>query len=86
MSSKPSFRMPERDRQVEDWVSGGGEGALQPSVQAEPKPRLKMARLTIDLPPDLHAKFKASCALAGTDMVTEVRTFIEQFTQKHAKS
>ena len=41
-----------------------------------------MARLTIDLPPELHAKFKAACALRGTRMIDEVRKFIETWTQK----
>jgi hypothetical protein len=44
---------------------------------------VKMARLTtIDLEAPLHAKFKAVCTLDGTDMVTEVREFITQRTQK----
>jgi hypothetical protein len=72
---KPAFKLPERQR-LDDWVAGAGDAA------AKPKP--KAARLTIDLPPDLHARFKAACALNGTDMVTEVRTFIDDWTQKHS--
>jgi len=41
-----------------------------------------VARLTIDLPPELHAKFKSACALRGTKMIEEVRRFIEDWTQK----
>jgi hypothetical protein len=73
---KPVFKMPERKR-VEDWVTAAGEGEGI-------KPKVKPARLTIDLPPELHARFKAACALSGTDMVTEVRMFIEDWTQKHS--
>lgn len=72
---KPAFKLPDRKR-VDDWVAGGGEGAAVPKI--------KPARLTIDLPPELHARFKAACALNSTDMVTEVRGFIEDWTQKHS--
>jgi hypothetical protein len=73
---KPAFKLPDRQR-VDDWVaSGGGEG-VQP-------PKSKPARLTIDLPAKLHARFKSACALNSTDMVTEVRSFIEAWTQKHS--
>ncbi len=81
--SKTPFRMPPRTEpaaaQLDQWVSGG-EGS--PPIKPE-KPTGKMARLTIDLPPDLHAKFKATCALKGTRMIDEVRRFIEGWTQKH---
>jgi hypothetical protein len=68
--SKPSFTLPER-RAVEDWVAGVGEGPPQPT---RPK-----TRLTIDLDAELHAKFKSTCALRGTNMVDEVRAFIEKW-------
>ena len=42
-----------------------------------------MARLTIDLPPALHARFKATCALRGTRMIEEVRQLIEDWIQKN---
>jgi hypothetical protein len=42
-----------------------------------------VARLTIDLTPELHAKFKSTCALRGTRMIDEVRRFIEEWTQKN---
>jgi hypothetical protein len=80
--SKPAFKMPERERRVDEWVARAGEGA-QPALQPEARPKVKMARLTIDLPADLHARFKSVCALDGTDMVTEVRAFIEGRTQKN---
>ncbi len=73
---KPAFKLPERQR-LDDWVAGAVEGVAA-------KPKAKPARLTIDLPPELHARFKAACALNGTDMVTEVRAFIDDWTQKHS--
>jgi ParG len=86
--TKPPFRMPPRTEpaaaQVDQWVAGG-EGAAAPEIAPRPeRPAGKVARLTIDLPPDLHAKFKATCALKGTRMIDEVRRFIEGWTQKNS--
>ncbi len=80
--SKTPFRLPQRTEpataQLDQWVTGGeGTTAAKPE-----KPSGKMARLTIDLPPELHAKFKSACALRGTRMIDEVRKFIETWTQK----
>ncbi len=68
---KPAFSLP--NRKVDDWVNRGGEAAEAPA------PKVKPARLTIDLHPELHAKFKSACALRGTNMVDEVRSFIENW-------
>jgi len=35
-----------------------------------------MARLTVDLPRDLHRRFKIACVLADTKMNEEIRSFI----------
>ncbi len=85
--SKTPFRMPpkpaEKAAQLDQWVTGGeGANAAIAAPKAE-RAGGKMARLTIDLPVDLHAKFKATCALKGTRMIDEVRAFIEGWTQKH---
>jgi hypothetical protein len=40
--------------------------------------------LTIDLPQQLHARFKAACAINQTRMVEEVTRFIEDWTQKNS--
>ncbi|MCU1294299.1 MAG: ParG [Bryobacterales bacterium] len=69
---KPAFKLPER-RAIDEWVDKAGEGA---------QPKVKLARLTIDLDPDLHAKFKAACAMRRTRMIDEVRGFIEAYIQK----
>ena len=82
------FKLPEKPAQpatnLESWVAG----AAEPSAEAVPKASAgpaggKTARLTIDLPQELHARFKATCAMNGTRMIDEVRTFIEDWTQKH---
>jgi len=68
---------------VDQWVTGGEEAAAPVLATRVERPAGKLARLTIDLPPELHAKFKATCALRGTRMIDEVRQFIEGWTQKH---
>jgi hypothetical protein len=83
--SKTPFRMPQRQpgerTQLDQWVSG--EDSASSGGGRPKRPEGKLARLTIDLPPDLHAKFKSICALKGTRMIDEVRGFIEDWTQKH---
>jgi len=86
--TKTPFRMPprpvEKAAQVDQWVTG--EGAAPPVASSPARVERtagKLARLTIDLPPELHAKFKATCALKGTRMIDEVRGFIESWTQKY---
>lgn len=41
------------------------------------------ARLTIDLPVELHTRFKIACVANRTKMVEEVVQFIETWTHKH---
>lgn len=91
----PSARQPTPD----DWVSGATEPQKptntekQKSVNAErrksatetSKPAVgKLARLTIDLPEELHGQFKAACAKRRTKMKAEVLAFIENWTQKNS--
>ena len=85
MSSK--FKMPPKALQgVQEWVAGAVAPEAQPAAP-EVSGRLsgaKQARLTIDLPPQLHARFKAACAINRTRMVEEVTRFIADWTQKHS--
>jgi hypothetical protein len=69
---KPEFKLP--DRRVDDWVAG--------EAAAAPAPKVKPARLTIDLDPDLHLRFKAACVARRTTMVDEVRAFIEKWVEQ----
>jgi hypothetical protein len=76
---KPAFSLPQR-KPVDEWVENrAGDPTPAP---ADPPPKIKLARLTIDLDPDLHAKFKAACAIRRTRMIDEVRAFIEAYIQK----
>jgi hypothetical protein len=88
MSSKRTgFKLPTREAQdVQGWVE---EGAAPVEPVATPKAPGKavggkQARLTIDLPQQLHARFKAACAINQTRMVEEVTQLIEEWTQKHS--
>jgi len=69
--------------ELDQWVAG--EGAAQTAAPDRRSQRTegKVARLTIDLRPELHAKFKAACALKGTRMIDQVTRFIEDWTQKN---
>lgn len=49
----------------------------QKSVKVEKQIPAPTARLTVDMPRDLHRKFKAACASQGAKMNDEIRTFIE---------
>lgn len=81
---KPAFSLPQR-KAVDDWVGRGGEATAPTAAEQEDQmPKVKLARLTIDLDPELHAKFKAACAMRRTRMIDEVRTFIEAYIQKDA--
>jgi len=81
------FKMPPKTPQgVQEWVEGA-EAPQASSAAPEVSRRLpgaKQARLTIDLSPQLHARFKAACAINRTRMVEEVTRFIEDWTQKHS--
>ena len=41
-------------------------------------PQVETARLTIDLPRDMHRRFKIACTVAGTKMNAEIRRFIDR--------
>ncbi len=88
MSSKRTgFKLPARDAQdVQGWVEEGA-APTEPAAASRAPARAaggKRARLTIDLPQQLHARFKAACAINQTRMVEEVTRFIEEWTQKHS--
>jgi hypothetical protein len=82
------FKLPpqaEPSAALDQWVSGEQRTAAA-EKPAKLERSIRMARLTIDLPEDLHASFKATCALRKTRMIDEVRQFIEGWVQKHGKS
>lgn len=81
------FKMPSKAPQdVQEWVESATAPEAPPAApEASGRlPGAKQARLTIDLSPQLHARFKAACAINRTRMVEEVTRFIEDWTQKHS--
>lgn len=85
--SKPPFKMPSRSEpaaaKLDQWVAGAETQAAPAAAPRAERPAGKVARLTIDLPAELHARFKAVCAIRGTKMINEVTRFIEEWTQKN---
>lgn len=44
-----------------------------------PQPeKVKLKRLTLDLPPELHARIKAACATKGITMTEDVTKLLER--------
>jgi hypothetical protein len=90
MTKKIAFKLAGQERQpastgADEWVRG--VVVANPPVQApEAAPAGKLARLTIDLTPELRDRFKAACAMHRTKMVDEIRRFIEQWTHEHGNS
>jgi hypothetical protein len=87
MKKKTEWKQP-HDRSadpeaVDQWVAHGSAPAAVSSPRLR-APRGKPARLTIDLPPELHSRFKAACAIHKTRMIDEVKALIEDWTQKHS--
>jgi ParG protein len=82
---KITLRQPEERMatSADEWVSGL---ATQKPTNTETQKRTgqKLARLTIDLPQELHGRFKAACAQQHTKMKDEVLSFIEKWTREHS--
>jgi hypothetical protein len=84
---KVTIRHPARpaDPALDAWVGGSTpEPVPAPEVDPIKPPRPpKPVRLTIDLAPDTHAKFKAACAIHRTNMIGEVTKMIEGWIKRH---
>lgn len=86
-----AFTQPSQDSQrstvaADAWVRGGTTDSDLPPRVPRATAAVRMARLTIDLPEELHTRFKTACARERTKMVDEVRRFIEDWTQKHGNT
>jgi len=65
--TKPKSRRQPTSKEIAAFVSeGSGKDTVKPSI----------SRLTVDLPRDLHRRFKVACVLADTRMNEEIRSFI----------
>lgn len=66
MTARPQVN-PDADK----WVES------RPALKYE-VPNVPMKRLTIDIPADLHTRFKVGCAAKGERMADVLRRLIEQ--------
>ena len=66
MTARPQIK-PDADK----WVESR-------SVAKPDEPDVPMKRLTIDIPADLHTRFKVVCASKGERMACVLRRLIEQ--------
>ena len=68
--------------EIDTFVRGGAgkDTEKQHSVSTEIKKSVQVetARLTVDLPRDMHRRFKIACTVAGTKMNDEIRQFIDR--------
>jgi hypothetical protein len=77
MSKAVQFKMPAAKAQSADaWVDQGIEAHLKPVENLTLTP-VATKRLTLDVPLELHTRFKSGCAQRGETMVERVCRFIE---------
>lgn len=76
---------PKVEPSLENWVENRDVPTPEPNttpVKVEPAPveetQLKMKRLTLDIPEELHRKIKGQAAIAGVTMVDMLRALLEE--------
>ncbi len=64
---------------VDDWVENRGVPTEEPTAADLPpvEDQLKMKRLTLDIPDDLHRKIKGKAVADGGTMVEMLRKLLE---------
>ena len=72
-AKRPSQATPSN---IDDWV--GNRDAASTAVLPPPDPKIKMKRLTIDVPISLHRKIKSTCAMNNLHMADEIRDLLEE--------
>lgn len=60
---------------IQSWVERRDTSPLPATA---PEPKIKMKRLTIDVPISLHRKIKTTCALKNLHMADEIRDLLEE--------
>jgi predicted DNA binding CopG/RHH family protein len=77
MSTKPSSVSD--PAQLDQWVSERGEsdGAESQSLESAPE-SVKMKRLTLDIPEDLHRAIKTRAVVEGVAMANMLRSLLDQ--------
>ena len=85
--SKKSFTAAPRPRlapeAIDAYVQGGAghdTGNVLPQKAQEKPKDVPLKRLSLDLPEDMHRRFKVACAATGRKMAAELTAFVEQRT------
>jgi hypothetical protein len=87
MSGKTvQFKMPMAPKSADAWVGQGIEPHLATPSPIEARSAAKTKRFTIDVPQELHARVKVTCAQRGTNMADELRRILEREFPAVAKS
>ena len=75
MSKKIDIKLPNQknEKAKKDWIQG-----KEKEAKAEPKSTAKNKRLTIDIPEDLHNKFKIDCIKKGLNMAEVIKRLIQE--------
>lgn len=79
MGTKPSA-VPD-PAHVDDWVAAGKTESVEDAQSSEPGPgseAVKMKRLTLDIPEDLHKAIKTKAVVEGVPMANMLRSLLEQ--------
>jgi hypothetical protein len=69
--------------QIVDFVTRGQQAQAAAVAAGAKEPS---ARLSLDIPPELHSRFKAACARSRVKMTGELLAFIERRTAELEKS
>jgi hypothetical protein len=80
MNKTVAFRMPAQKETAEAWIEQGVEPHLKPAATeaaAVTSAQVAMKRFTIDVPVELHARAKITCAQRGEFMADVIRRFLE---------
>lgn len=88
--SKKSFVAAPRPKQlapekIDAYVQGGAGHDTTTALAPEKPKGGPMKRLSIDLPEEIHRRFKVACAATGRKMTVELTAFIERHTEELEK-
>lgn len=90
----PTTKKQPTDKEIDQFLDTGHGHDTQnkkttnteTQISVNEESAVKPARLTIDLPPRTHRRFKSACALNSTKMKKEVYDFIERRTAELEKA
>lgn len=75
-SSAPKPKAPTND-QIAAFEQGGSGHDTKKTISKE-----ITKRLSLDIPSNVHMRFKTACSATGTKMVSELQNFIEKRTKE----